>query len=108
MKKNQQQKVGGAQPLDDQTEALRLDVVNLELKSRYWRAQFELMDYTLKVDEVQGKYNDFLKKRQEQMIADYEAQVKEQENLSREDVSLNNVESPEATPMSEALQEAEV
>ena len=41
-------------------EAMRLQVVDLELKARYWKAQHGIRFYTLESEKLQDNYNAFL------------------------------------------------
>jgi hypothetical protein len=53
-------KNGNPNLLTEQQEAMRQEVVDLELRARYWKAQFEIRDYTLKAEKIQPEYDAFL------------------------------------------------
>lgn len=80
MSKNQQK--NGATSLTPEQEDRRMELVDLEMKARYWKAQFEIRDYTLKLADIEPAYIEHLK-RLERM--DREAREKLIENLEMAD-----------------------
>lgn len=91
-------KVPGAQSiLTDQQEEQRKEIVDLELKARYWKAQFEIRYYTLEAEKVQPEYEKYLeaqrKLQQEQMEKFQEEIAKMTEKREEE---LNNKAQEEA------------
>jgi hypothetical protein len=51
---------GNKNVLNEDQERMRLEVIDLELKARYWRAQYEIRSYTLAAEEIQPKYDEYL------------------------------------------------
>lgn len=50
----------GLAELEEQMEQSRLQVVDLELKARYWKAQYEIRHYTLLGEGLQDEYDKFI------------------------------------------------
>ena len=55
-----QQKTNGVANLDEQTEKMRLQVVQLELRARYWKANYEIKQYMLSDKELKADYEAYL------------------------------------------------
>lgn len=53
---------GNTNILTEDQEYMRLQVVDLELKARYWEAQWKIRYYTLESEKLQSDYNDFMEK----------------------------------------------
>lgn len=68
-----------------------MEVVNLELQARYWRANFELKDFYLKDKAIEAEYKEVLAAE----MAEY---AKKQENAIRE---LSADEAAGLTPVNE-------
>ena len=68
-----------------------MEVVNLELQARYWRANFELKDFYLKDKAIEAEYKEVLPAE----MAEY---AKKQENAIRE---LSADEAAGLTPVNE-------
>ena len=81
-------KVNGVTQLDEQMENMRLTVVDLEMKARYWKAQAEIREYTLKYNELQPAYEEYVKAQQElaeKLKAEQEKTIQElQERLAEQ------------------------
>lgn len=74
----EQKKKNGAAQLPDAAERMRLEVVELELRARYWKAQYEIREYTLKSEEIQPKYDEWMAA---QKVKNEEAQARFEESL---------------------------
>lgn len=61
MKKN------GVNELEQGLEQMRMTVVEYELKARYWKAQADIREYTLKYDAMEEQYNEYVSKRQQNL-----------------------------------------
>lgn len=76
------QKANEVQKLKEEQELMRMQVVDLELKARYWKAQHDIRYFTLAAEGLQKEYDEYLleqqKKRDEAM-----------ENLQKEIEKLN-------------------
>jgi hypothetical protein len=77
MNKNQQK--NGVTKLTEEQERMRMDVVDLELKARYWKAQYEIRDYTLKLADIEPLYlahikalNEMDKQNRDKFLAELE------------------------------------
>lgn len=46
--------------------ALKDQVEDYEIRARKWKAEYEMMDYSMKVQELKPKYNDFIEKLQKE------------------------------------------
>ena len=68
-----------------------MEVVNLELQARYWKANFELKDFYLKDKDIEAKYKEVLAIE----MAEF---AKRQENAIRE---LSAEEAAGLTPVNE-------
>ena len=42
--------------------ALKDQVEDYEIRARKWKAEYEMMDYAMKVQELKPKYNEFLER----------------------------------------------
>lgn len=59
-------------------EEMRSQVSDLEMKARYWKAQYDIRHYTLESEKLQPEYNTWLedsKKAQEQAMATLMAEI---------------------------------
>lgn len=54
-------KQNGVAQLDEQTEAMRMQVVQLELRARYWKANFEIKHYMLADRDLKEPYEEYMK-----------------------------------------------
>lgn len=64
--------------LTPEQEEKRKEIVDLELKARYWRAQFDIRFYTLESEKLQKDYDSYLdaqRKMQEEQMARFQAEV---------------------------------
>jgi len=57
----------GVAKLPDAQEQMRLQVVELELRARYWKAQWEVRYYTLEAEKVQPEYDKWMARFEEQI-----------------------------------------
>lgn len=65
-------------PTSPQTKEYKNEIVDLELKARYWEAQFKIRDFSLKCEVIQPEYEAFLerdKKRQEEFQKQFEEYI---------------------------------
>lgn len=51
--------------LTPEQEQQRAQIVDLELKARYWEAQWKIRFYTLESEKLQEEYDDFLEKQKQ-------------------------------------------
>jgi hypothetical protein len=58
-------KKNGVNQLAAPLEELRMQVVELELKARFWKANFEIRQYSLGFDSLTEKYSEFVTKQQQ-------------------------------------------
>ena len=70
-------------------EQMRSEVVDLELKARYWKAQYDIRHYTLQAEEIQAPYNAYL---EEQRKLNEELQKKYQESIDKMNEAVIKVE----------------
>lgn len=71
-------KTNGVNQLTPDQETMRMQVVDLELKARYWKAQYEIRHYTLQAERVQPDYDAYLedqKAKQEEMMKQFQEQL---------------------------------
>lgn len=84
------EKTKGVAKLTQAQEDMRIQVVDLELKARFWKAQFEIRDYSLKVESLQPEYEKYLevqKQRDQEALARFQEQIeklKQQETIKVE------------------------
>lgn len=77
-------KKNGVNTLPEPLEQLRMQVVELELKARFWKANFEIRQYSLGFDSLTEKYSEFVAKQQqidEAARAQFADKVKELQEL---------------------------
>lgn len=68
----------GTTNLTEESERMRLEVVDLELKARYWKAQHDIRFYTLAAEKIQPEYDKYVeiaRAKQEQMIKDLQEEI---------------------------------
>lgn len=65
---------------------LKEQVEDYEIRARKWKAEYEMMEYAMKVQELKPKYNTFLEMLQKEAE---EAMQKLQENNEIEEVKEN-------------------
>lgn len=69
---------GNKNVLNEDQEYMRLQVIDLELKARYWEAQWKIRFYTLEAETLQSPYNEFLEKekaKQEVAMRKFQEQI---------------------------------
>lgn len=49
-----------------ETELMREQVIDLELKARYWKAQHDIRFYTLEAEKLQPEYDEYVEKQRQQ------------------------------------------
>lgn len=79
--------------LTPEQEAMRLQVVDLELKARYWKAQHDIRHFTLASEALQPQYDEFLKTSRESLMKAIEAAKVNPEltpGLNIEEKEVNN------------------
>lgn len=62
----------------DEDNRMKAQVDALEMKARYWKAQYEIRYYTLEAEAIQESYNEYLQKMEE---ARQEAEKRFEESL---------------------------
>lgn len=69
--------------LPSQMEAMRIQVIDLELKARYWKAQHDIKYYVLESEKLVEPYEEHIKKEQ----------AKHEENMAKlnEQISVANL-----------------
>lgn len=71
-------KPNGVNQLNPNQEAMRMTVVDLELKARYWEAMWKIRFYTLESEELNERYEahtEMLRKTQEEAFAKLQADL---------------------------------
>lgn len=91
--KSTTKKVNGVTQLNEEMENMRLTVVDLELKARYWKAQAEIREYTLRYAAVETDYQNYI--AEQNKLAE-EAKLKYEENMRKLQEELNNLNSTDA------------
>lgn len=98
-KKNTQN--GNPNVLTPQQEAMRLEVLDRELRSRFAKANWEIMHYSLEGEKLQEDYKGFIDReraRQDENKAQYEkfiASLQEEANQKSAEVAIGSQEQPE-------------
>ena len=103
---------GNPNILNQEQEVMRLQVVDLELKARYWEAQWKIRYFTLEAEKLQPEYNDFLdreKVKQEEALKRFQEQIdamnkaaqqsEESKTLSQNKEFLDALVPEEANPL---------
>jgi flagellar biosynthesis/type III secretory pathway protein FliH len=75
-----QQKTANGNPniLNEDQEVMRAQVVDLELKARYWEAQWKIRYFTLEAEKIQPEYEEFLdaqRQKQEEALKRFQEQI---------------------------------
>ena len=105
---------GNPNILNQDQEIMRLQVVDLELKARYWEAQWKIRYFTLEAEKLQPDYNDFLERekvKQEEALRRFQEQIDamnkaveqsdESKTLAQNEEFLNEIaEKKAANPLS--------
>lgn len=79
---------GNPNILTPEQEQQRLQIVDLELKARYWEAQWKIRFYTLEAEALQPKYEEYLeiqKKAQEEALRKFQEQIEAMNKKAKED-----------------------
>lgn len=81
-------KTNGKISLPEQMEIMRLEVVELELKARFWKANTEIRQYSLEYEQLEKPYAEYVERQQalaQKLKEEKEAQIlKLQEELQKE------------------------
>lgn len=84
-------KVNGNQNiLNKEQEQQRLQIVDLELKARYWEAQWKIRFYTLEAEKLQPEYDTYILEQQEkqkEMIKRFQEQIEEMNKKAQEEAA---------------------
>lgn len=91
------QKVNGAvSKMTEEQEMMRLQVIDLELKARYWKAQHDIRYFTLAAEGLQQEYEAYLKEQEAKRNEALENLQKELEKINAQEQSnldeIKNVE----------------
>lgn len=68
------------QQMKKERKNMELQVEDLELKARYWKAQFDIRHYTLEAEKLQVPYDEYMteqRKKSEELQKKFEEQLKE-------------------------------
>jgi hypothetical protein len=85
-------------------ENMRMQVRDLELKARYWEAQWKIKYYSLEDDKISADYNEYVKKEmeaREKMMKDF------QEQIDKMNADPNVELTKDGKPVTTELQEVE-
>jgi len=91
------QKANGAvSKMTEEQEMMRLQVIDLELKARYWKAQHDIRYFTLAAEGLQEEYEKYLQDQEAKRNEAMNNLQKELERLNAEEQSkldeIKNVE----------------
>lgn len=89
-----QTKSNGASKLDEMMEAMRIEVVEAELKARYWKAQYELRHFTLEAEKLAADYTLYLEKEralQEQKMKAFREQMEANKEAMKHIVTADDL-----------------
>jgi len=81
---------GNTNILSKEQEQQRLQIVDLELKARYWEAQWKIRFYTLESEKLQKDYDDYVTKQQkiqQEAMERFQAQIEEMNRKAQEEVA---------------------
>jgi hypothetical protein len=62
--------------------ALKEQVEDYEIRARKWKAEYEMMEYAMKVQELKSVYNEFLEKLQKEAEEAYAKLAEQKEETS--------------------------
>jgi hypothetical protein len=77
----------GVNKLTDEQEEMRMQVVDLEMKARYWKAQYEIRHYTLQAETIQPDYDKYLEAQaqlRKQAQEEFEKMIAEANKMAEE------------------------
>lgn len=92
----------GSLELTEQLEAMRLQVIDLEYKARYWKAQYEIRYYNLQAEKLQPEYDSYLeaqKLKNEELRA---KMVEEIEKARKEMIEKGEIPGDDITPVDDS------
>lgn len=95
---NKQSKAQFKKQWEEQMEEQRMQVQEVELKARFWKAQFEIRYFTLEAEKIQPSYDAYVAAQQEKNTkakAEYEEFIKKMQDAGAISVELPNEELPE-------------
>lgn len=79
---------GNPNILSKEQEQQRLQIVDLELKARYWEAQWKIRFYTLEAEKLQPDYDAYIadqQVKQQEMIKRFQEQIEEMNKKAQEE-----------------------
>lgn len=91
-------KNGNPNILTEDQEHMRSQVVDLELKARYWKAQYDIRHYTLEAEKIQPEYNEFLKREEEEREAALKRFQEQIDKMNKEAAKTTEVETVAGEP----------
>lgn len=77
--------------LNPEQEAMRLQVVDVELKARYWEAMHKVRYFTLEADKLRAEYDAHLTEEREKNMKALEELQKEMEQNKENGMSMEEV-----------------
>lgn len=86
-----QVKENGVNKLTNEQESMRMQVVEMEMKARYWKAQFDIKYYTLESNKLEETYMKFV---EEQRVKEQEAFERFKQQLEKDMVKEQPIEEP--------------
>src|SRR6478736_4823701 len=81
---------GNKNILNKDQEQQRLQIVDLELKARYWEAQWKIRFYTLESEKLQTEYDSYIAEqqvKQQEMIKRFQEQIEEMNKKAQEEAA---------------------
>lgn len=93
-------KNNGVNRLSEAQENMRMEIVELELKARYWKAQYDIRNYTLMAEAIQPEYDKYLEAQRiknEELRQEYEKEMEKvkQEMIDKGELKTEPVENVE-------------
>lgn len=90
------QKANEIQKLKEEQELMRMQVIDLELKARYWKAQHDIRYFTLAAEGLQKEYDEYLLEQQTKRDEAMENLQKEIEKINaQQEAELKELEKTE-------------
>ncbi len=95
-------KENGVNKLTESQEQMRMDVVEAELKARFWKAQYDIRHYTLEAEKIQPEYDKYIdeqRKKNDELQKMYQEKIDE---LSKAGLTVQEMsEGKEVEPTTE-------
>ena len=86
------QKTNGAvSKMTEEQEMMRIQVIDLELKARYWKAQHDIRYFTLAAEGLHEEYEKYLQEQEVKRNEAMEKLQKELEKLNAQEVTDNQI-----------------